>query len=158
MSLKHFNEKNQIQFGGYRNIIPLNVLKRGKITNYSINFNQHKNFYDFYSTNSVSNFLNVVYQNFKPDQGVKKYKFQGYFELVNQQHTVDNQGFLTENRNWLKRVFNTGYFNEFARAELFNEITKKVIVNGLTGSSWHFKRYECLNITVVPNNIKFVSG
>ena len=100
----------------------------------------------------------MVYQNFKPDQGVKKYKFQGYFELVNQQHTVDNQGFLTENRNWLKRVFNAGYFNEFARAELFNEITKKVIVNGLTGSSWHFKRYECLNITVIPNNIKFVSG
>ena len=100
----------------------------------------------------------MVYQNFKPDQGVKKYKFQGYFELVNQQHTVDNQGFLTENRNWLTRVFNARYFNEFVRAELFNKITKKVIVNGLTGSSWHFKRFERLNITVVPNNIKFVSG
>ena len=47
MFLKHFNEKNQIQFGGYRNIISLNVLKRGKITNYSINFNQHKNFLIF---------------------------------------------------------------------------------------------------------------
>lgn len=34
--------------------------------------------------------------------------------------------------------------------ELRDEITKRVIVNGQTGSSWYFKRFERLNVIVVP--------
>ena len=79
----------------------------------------------------------------------KKYKFQGYFELVNQQLTLDNQSFLTENRNWVTNVYKSIYFNEFVRSEISNDIKKRIISNGLTGSSWYFKRFERLNITVI---------
>ena len=50
--------------GGARqraNDLPLNILKRGQITYYSVNFDQHK---DFHSTDIVDIFLDVVYRAF----------------------------------------------------------------------------------------------
>ena len=53
---------------------------------------------------------------------------------------------------WLTNSFNSKHFNDFVRGEIRDEITKRIIVNGQTGSSWHFKRLEQLSIIVVPNN------
>ena len=53
--------------GGARqraNDLPLNILKRGQITYYSVNFDQHKDYYDFHSTDIVDIFLDVVYRAF----------------------------------------------------------------------------------------------
>lgn len=69
---------------------------------------------------------------------------------MNQQKTIDNLSFLTDNRNWLTNVYSFKHFNEFVRPEIANEITKRNILNGLTGSSWHFKGFEHLDIIVVP--------
>ena len=63
MFLVHYNQKGGSKFN---TDLPLNVLKRGTITYYSINFNHHKNFYDFYSGDMVDTFLGVVYRTFKP--------------------------------------------------------------------------------------------
>ena len=42
MFLRHYKQRPYIrQIGGSRNVLPWNTLKRGPITNYSINFNQH---------------------------------------------------------------------------------------------------------------------
>ena len=40
--------------------LPVNILQRGPITYYSINFHQHKNFYDFYDEKIVDSFFNSV--------------------------------------------------------------------------------------------------
>ena len=56
MFLFHYGER---QMGGRRpelSTLPLNVLKRGRITYYSINFEQHKNFYDFFNSSMVDVF------------------------------------------------------------------------------------------------------
>ena len=97
----------------------------------------------------VEDFLNVVYYTFKPSKNIK-YRFQAYFELVNRQRTFDNQNFITDNRSWLTNVYRFNYFNEFVRGELKSEITKRIIQNGLTDSSWYFRRFERLNVIVVP--------
>ena len=78
---------------------------------------------------------------------------------MNQQRTPDNNNFLTENRSWITNVLRFKYFNEFLRGELKDEITKRIINNGLTGSSWFFKRFERLNIIVVPlvKEVKIIS-
>ena len=114
-----------------------------------MNFNHHKSFYNFYGSDMVEDFLNVVHHTFKPSKDIK-YKFQAYFELVNQQRTFDNQNFITDNRSWLTNVYRFNYFNEFVRGELKSEITKRIIQNGLTDSSWYFRRFERLNVIVVP--------
>ena len=77
--------KQKRQTGGSRNNVnaSLNILRKSIITYYSINFDQHKSFYNFYSSDMVDDFLNVVYHTFKPSKNIK-YKFQAYFELVYQ--------------------------------------------------------------------------
>ena len=146
MFLSHY-----IQRGGARNdrVSHLNVLKRGPITYYSINLGQHRAHYDIFIGDLAGFFLDAVHRTFTPQRN-QTYKFQAYFELANQQSTPNSDGFLTENRSWLKNAFRFKYFNEFLRGELKNEITKRIINNELTGSRWFFKRFERINVIVVP--------
>ena len=58
---KHMFLFHYLQIGGrggnLRMIdLPLNILRRGPMTHYSIDFEQHKNFYDFFSTDVVDFF------------------------------------------------------------------------------------------------------
>ena len=145
MLLFHYGSKQQIGGRGPRvSELLLNILKRGSITYYSISFDQHKNFYDFFSSDPVETFLNSLYQVFRPN---KECKFQGYSEIVNQQK---GETFLGDKTVWLTNVHHSKYLNNFVRGELNDEISKSVIVNGQTGSSWHFKRFDRLNVIVVP--------
>ena len=146
MFLFHYGKHRQI--GGNRaqrtSTLPINVLKRGPITHYSINFMQHKNFYDLFSSGIVDAFLDSVYEIYRPS---KENKIQGYAEIINQQR---GDIILEDKRVWLTNSFNSKYFNNFVRGEIRDEITKRIIVNGQTGSSWHFKRLERLSVIVVP--------
>ena len=146
MFLFHYGKHRQI--GGNRaqrtSTLPISVLNRGPITHYSINFMQHKNFYDLFSSGIVDAFLDSVYEIYRPS---KENKIQGYAEIINQQR---GDIILEDKRVWLTNSFNSKYFNNFVRGEIRDEITKRIIVNGQTGSSWHFKRLERLSVIVVP--------
>ena len=62
MFLFHYGKHKQI--GGNcaqrTSTLLINVLNRGPITHFSINFSQHKNFYDFFSSGIVDAFLESV--------------------------------------------------------------------------------------------------
>ena len=130
-------------------------MKRGQITYYSVNFDQHKDYFDFRRTEMVDVFLDTAYHAFNPHQNLM-YKFQGYFEIINQQRGND----LNDKRVWLTNVYRFKYFNEFVRGEFKDEIIKRVIVNGKSGSSWFFKRFNRLNIIIVPllNELRLVAN
>ena len=52
----HYDTKKR--FGGSQgSTLPINILKRGSITYFSINFIQHKSFYDFFTSDIVDDFL-----------------------------------------------------------------------------------------------------
>ena len=108
-----------------------------------INISQHKNFYDFYSSGIVDAFLESVYEIYRL---LKENKIQEYAEIVNQQR---GEIILEDKRVWLTNSINSKHFNDFVRGEIRDEITKRIIVNGQTGSSWHFKRFERLSVIVV---------
>ena len=153
MFLYHYS-----QAGGARNRLndlPLNVLRRSQIVYYSVNFDQHKNYFDFFSTDMIDVFLDTVYNAFKPERNLL-YKFQGYFEIINHQRDPER----TDIRVWLTNVFRFNHFNQFVRGENKDEFVKRVIVNGQTGSSWYFKRFNRLNIIVVRllYKLKIVTG
>ena len=152
MFLYHYNHT-----GGTRrlNELPLNVLRRAQFVYYSVNFDQHKNYYDFFSTDMIDVFLDSVYNSFKPEQSLL-HKFQGYFEIINQQREPER----TEKKVWLTNVFRFKHFNQFVRGEIKFEIIKSVIANGQTGSSWYFKRFNRINIIVAPllNELKIITG
>ena len=126
------NKKKQI--GGRGNNprmsdLPLNILRRPPLTYYSINFEQHKNFYDFFSTGAVDTFLQNVYQVF---QHKKENIIQAYIEIINQQR---GEIMLENKRVWLTDVYHARYFNDFVQGEFSDQIIKRVIVNGESGSS-----------------------
>ena len=80
-------------------------------------------------------FLESVYEIYPP---TKENKFQGYSEIINQQR---KKIILEDKRVWLTNSFNSKHFNDFVRWEIRDEITKGIIVNGQSGSSWYFKRF-----------------
>ena len=69
------------------------VVARGLVTYFSVNYNDHKNFCDFFQEDVVDYFLQGVYNRFNPGA---EYKIQGYTEIINQQKgesVVKIQGF-----------------------------------------------------------------
>ena len=160
--LKHAGKKNTYaffsygtknQFGGSkRSTLPINILEWGSITYFSINYTQHKNCYDFFTSDIVDDFLQSVYEVYHPQEN----KIQAFFEIINQQR---GEVILEDNRAWLTNSFNTKHFNIFIRGEIKNEIIKRTIINGQSGSSWFFKRFERLTIITTPaNQIQLLSN
>ena len=138
------------QTGGSMNQqLPVNILRRGPIIYYSINFQQHKNFYDFYEEKIVDSYFDLVKERFALNETVE-FKMQGYVEIKNYQRaeTVELENF----RVWLTNVFVGQYFNQFIRSEMKKDILKRVIVNGLTGSSWLFKRFSKWQVIITDKN------
>ena len=136
MFLLHCN-----QSGGSRinQQLSVNAVKRGQITYYSVNFHQHKKFYNFSKESIVDDFFDSVYARFVP---VAQVSIQGYAEIINQQ-----QGeILYSKRVWLTDVYRAKFFNSYVRGALKNDVLKQIIFNGETGSSWTFKRFQRLQI------------
>ena len=141
------------QVGGSTNQqLPQNILGRGVITYYSINYFQHKNFYDFFNAEKiVDNFLSTFKRSFVSN---KKVKMQGYIELVNYLPSEIIE--LESKRVWLTDVFTGRYFNQYINGEMKSNFLKRVIVNGATGSSWQFKRFD--RILVIVTDIDQVNS
>ena len=127
------------QTGGSFDRLALNILKRRVITYYSLNYSQHKNCYDFFDE-TVRDFLATFERCFVP---TKKAMDQGYMELVNYQPTKIIE--LESKRVWLTDVFTCKFFNQYVRGKMKNYFLKRIIVNGMTGSSWRFKRFVRLD-------------
>ena len=89
MDFENSRKKNHMflflyeQTGGNRGNgqLPINILRRGQITYYTISFAQQWGFYNFFCKQIVVHLM-PVYNIFVPD---KDYKIQGYAEIINQQ-------------------------------------------------------------------------
>ena len=51
---------------------------------------------------------------------------------------------LESRRIWLTDVYFCVVFNNYVKEKIRESFMKRVIVNGMTGSSWRFKRFERL--------------
>ena len=115
---------------------PVNILRRGPITYYSINDQQHNYFYDSFEEKIVETFVNYVINVFVND-GHDEFKMQGSVEIKNYQQTEIVE--LENIRVWLTNIFICKYFNDFVRRPMKEDILKKVIINESADSSWLFK-------------------
>ena len=108
-----------------------NVLKRSVITYYSTRFLLHKNSYDFYGAKKTMDDFAVAFERvFNPQ---KKFKFQGSMELINYMPADIIE--LKSRRTCMTDVYECKCFNSFVKADIKNDLMKRVIVNGMTGSS-----------------------
>ena len=157
MFLFHYGQR-QLRGSRRRGLstLPLNVLKRGPITYYSINFSQPKNCSDFFNNSAVDVFLDSVYETFRPGN-----KFQEQISrLCWNCESARGEVILEGKRIWLTNSYNSKDFNDFIRGEIRDETTKRIIANSQTGSSWYFKRFQRLTVIVVSlaDSVKLLSS
>ena len=134
MFLLHYN-----QMGGNRRNqqLPINILQRGPLKYFSIDYNQQNNLYDFFQEQIVEDFLDSVYNIYVSDT---EYKIQGYAEIINQQQ---GQFLIAEStRVWLTNNYTARYFNNYVRNSIKREIVKRIIVNDLPAVAGILKDFK----------------
>ena len=105
MFLFHYNQMSGNRGNGQ---LPTNILRRGPINYFTISYDQHKNYYNFFEEQIVDDFLDSVYARFDPDD---QYKIQGYVEIINQQQS---KFIIAEStRVWLTNPYAARHFNDF---------------------------------------------
>ena len=63
---------------------------------------------------------------------------------------------LKNSRYWLTELIQTKSFNDFVFFSLREAILKRTINNGLTGSSWFFKRFLYINVKAIKVSDQFI--
>ena len=130
---------------------PINIEENKLFTKYSIDIKNFGNFYDFYNSEKViSDFLNNVKTRFQIENDHVIIK--GSCVIENIQHSIlDDIPPLKDTRYWSTDAYTVNYFNQFVYYNLAEDYSKRVINNGLTGSSWVFNRFINLSLTVLKN-------
>ena len=83
------------------------------------------------------------------DEHGKYYNFENSGELINEFMTVfERIPRFQDSRTWTTAVYDSAYFNGYVKFRLVSDIKKRIIINGLTGSSCRFKRFDRLSISV----------
>ena len=116
---------------------------------YSINIDEHREYYNFENSGElIDEFMTVFKQKFVPTDG-RKSLFKCSFTIVNSQPPLVQGSVETEDsRTWTTAVYDGVYFNDYIKFHLISHIKKRIIINGLTGSSWRFKIFDRLSISV----------
>ena len=144
--LKHYNSGNEELFEDK----PIDITENNHFIKYSINVRSFSDSYDFHNSEKVvSDFLNNIRSKFKPSAPVL---IKGSFVIENIQPAVSDKFIpLTDTRYWATDVYRATFFNDFVFYSLHNDFTKRVVNNGLSGSSWVFNRFINLELSVLKN-------
>ena len=129
---------------------PLNVVTLGSVKKIEITFKEHSSYYDFYdSTALVDSFLAEV-KDLVP-RYEKNVLIRAGFSIENVQQVLSNDYSdpLVQTRYWSTEPFQTKSFNDFISFKIRKSILKRVINNNLSGSAWHFNRFNYVNVKIV---------
>ena len=145
--LKHYKDgKNIVEEK------PVIVTNIGKVTKFEINYQDHSMFYAFHNSESiVDEFLFNVKNKIRRSN--VDFLIRSGLSLENIQSAVnDFNEPLKNSRYWTTGPIQTKYFNDYVYFTISEPILKRVINNGLTGSSWHFNRFLYINIKTIKVN------
>ena len=76
-----------------------------------------------------------------------EFKIQGYTEIINFEPTEIIE--LENLRPWVTEVYFGRYFSNVVRQNMKQNILKRVIINGKTGSSWRFRHFNKIQLNVI---------
>ena len=150
--LRHYTDGNQ----ELPENKPINIEENKLFNKYSIDIKKFGNIYDFYNSEKViSDFLNNVKARIQIENDHVIIK--GSCVIENIQHSIlDDIAPVKDIRYWSTETYTVNYFNEFVHYNLAEDYRKRVINNGLTGSSFVFNRFINLSLTVLKNQRSIV--
>ena len=125
---------------------PIAITTIGPIKIYEIRFENHSADYDFHNSEQVvDDFLFNVKS--RIENSSVDFLIRCGFSLQNIQPSPEGFGTpLRSSRYWSTDPLQSRSFNDFILFNIRDSILKKVISNGLTGSSWRFERFNYINI------------
>ena len=147
--LKHYKGGKELVSGEK----PISIVDIGSsIKKYETNFSEHSSFYDFFdSAKLVDDFLSNVKR--KSKRSNEYFLIRCGFSLENIQPVLDSYNEPLKNtRYWSTDPIEAKSFNDFVYFNVRESILKRVINNGLTGSSWHFNRFVYINVKTFSVN------
>ena len=149
--LRHYNDGETVVDNK-----PITVTEIGAVTKYEITFQEHSDSYNFFNSEKLVNeFLSSVKT--KIFRSNTDSYIRGGFSLGNMQATLtDDYVLLTNSRYWSTEPIQTKSFNDFVFCSLRESIFKRVINNGLTGSSWFFKRFLYIDVKTIKVSDQFI--
>ena len=158
--LKHYSKENVSGFGfsgsgsgiasSSKEDKPLNVTTLGTIKKIEISFKEHSSHYDFYNSEAlIDSFLTQV------KDIVPRYDndmlIRAGFSIENVQQVLSNDYSepLVQTKYWSTEPFQSKSFNDFLFIKIRESILRRVINNNLSGSAWHFNKFNYVNIKIV---------
>ena len=142
--LKHYNDGEDDLFKDK----PIDIEKTANLLKFPITVNKYGEYYDFENSEEVvDDFLKNVRSHFKPF-GLKLIKCSFVIENI-QQSVFENLLPILNMWYWNTDVYKVTYFNDFVFHGLRQNILSKVIVNGMPGSNWKFRRFVMLSLKVL---------
>ena len=149
--LKHYEEGKGVPFEDK----PIDIVRFCGLTIYSIQFQKHKDFYDFFNSEKcVDGFLRNAKYMFKPG-GKKWIKCSFTIENIQNSPYKDLRPIINS-RYWTTPPNEGIYFNDFISYGLRQNILGGVIINGMSGSLWNFKRFVSLSLKILDNDVEAV--
>ena len=126
----------------------LDIINNHQILKYEISAKKFSEYYDFYNSERVvDDSLKNVRSIFRPSGSVL---IKCRFIIENVQPAVsDNLRPILTMRYWSTEAYRATYFNDYVFYGLKQNILRKVISNGTSGSSWRFKRFALINLSVL---------
>ena len=141
--LKHYKDEKELASEEK----PISIVEIGNnIKKYEIKYSEHPSFYDFFNSEKVvDDFLSNVRKKIKRTNDY--FLIRCGFSIENFQPVLDSYTEpLKDTRYWSTEPIETKSFNDFVYFNVRESILKRVINNGLTGSSWRFNRFVYINI------------
>ena len=136
---------------------PLTLTRLGSISKIEVSFKEHSSYYDFYNSEAlVDSFLAQV-KHLVPRNDIDMLIRAG-FSIENVQPILNNDysKTLTQTRYWSTEPFQSKSVNDFVIFKLREAILKRVINNRLSGSAWHFNKFNYLNVKIVNVSIELL--
>ena len=129
---------------------PLNVVTLGDVKKIEITFKEHSSYYDFYDSAAlVDSFLAEVKDLVPRYENDVLIRAGFSIENVQQVFSKDYSDPLVQTRYWTTEPFESKSFNDFISFKIRESILKRVINNNLSGSAWHFNRFNYVNVKIV---------
>ena len=149
--MKHYNDGVNVVDNK-----PITVTEIGTAKKYEITFQEHSESYDFFNSEKlVDKFLLSVKGKIFPSNTV--FYSRCGFSLENMQAPLtDDDVPLTNSRHWSTEPIQTKSFKDFVFFSLRESILKRVINNGMTGSSWFFKRFLYITVKTIKVSNQFI--
>ena len=141
--LKHYKDGKEL----ISDEKPISIVEIGNnIRKYEIKYSEHSSYYDFFNSERVvDDFLSNVRRKIKRTN--EYFLIRCGFSIENFQPVLDSYNEpLKDTRYWSTDPIETKSFNDFVYFSVRESVLKRVINNGLMGSSWRFNRFVYINI------------